>query len=43
MWHMWETGGRHMGFRCGNLRETGHFEGLGLDRKIIKIVLQDMG
>jgi hypothetical protein len=35
MWHIWETGKLHTGFRWGELRESDQLEDLGIDRRII--------
>jgi len=35
MWHVRGTGEVHTGFWRENLREGDHFEGLGIDRRII--------
>jgi hypothetical protein len=35
MWHVMETGEVYTGLWCGDLREIDHFEGPGVDEKII--------
>ena len=44
MWKVWDTAEVHKGIRCGDLRERGHVEDLGVDGKNnIKMDLQEMG
>ena len=39
MWLLWERGEVHTGFWRGNLRETGHFEDVGVvDRNVIRVL-----
>jgi hypothetical protein len=35
MWLLWEREEVHTGFWWRNLRERGHFEEIGVDRKVI--------
>ena len=35
MWYVRETGNMHAGFWCGDPRERGHLEDLGVDWRII--------
>jgi hypothetical protein len=35
MWHVWETGQIHAGFRFGDLTERNHLKDLGVDGRII--------
>jgi hypothetical protein len=35
MWLLWDRGEVHTGFWWGNLREMGHFEDIGVDRRVI--------
>jgi len=42
MWCIWGIGEVYTGFWWGNLRERGHFKGLGI-LILIKMDLQEMG
>jgi hypothetical protein len=35
MWHVWVRGEMHTGFWWGVLKARNHFEGLGVDGKVI--------
>jgi hypothetical protein len=43
MWHEWGDERYIQGFRWGNLSEGDHLEDLGVDGKIIKMDLQELG
>jgi hypothetical protein len=43
MWHVFEAEEVHTGLWWGDLRERGHLEEPGLDRRIIKMDLQEVG
>jgi len=40
MWHMWVRREMYTEFWWGNLRETGHFEHVGIASRIFKWVLK---
>jgi hypothetical protein len=43
MWHVWEIGEVHTGFRWGDLGERGNLKDLGVDGRVINTDLQELG